>query len=583
MSSGPALHAIASTTDIPCVIDAHESRAVTVGSSGLSAVSLSASTPSKPKNQLGHSAVFPSTLLAGAEKIAPFPLSPLIDGLLSSGGGISRLTGTSAGGAVRERVADNRSGGSISSILLSSPTDLAGCAEQALALVHKKQLSEEEVVKVTDDTVRWWREHVNAGFLSYRKTMAQGDGGAALDWTDPYPGTALFEDAKGNVYIDCLGGFGIFNVGRRNPVVIEAVTAQLSKQALHGQELLDPLRSYASHLLSKITPGNGALSHFFFVNSGAEAVEAALKMAMLHTTRKHIIAAVNAFHGKTLGALATTSKSVFRAPFLGSLLNVTHVPFNDISYLRETFKSAAFTGNDIAAVMLEPIQGEGGIFVATDEYLKAARALCDEYGACLIFDEVQCGMGRTGKWFASEWSGVVPDLIAMGKAMGGGVMPVAACCGKEKIWKRYVENPFLLTTTFGGNPLALSAAIATVNVIIQSNLLEAALERGDQLTRGMRALQAEFPDLIKDVRGRGLLLGVEFTSNEVGVEWSRGLFARKVLVSGTLVNAKVVRIEPPLTITAAQCDTVLQRMAETCIETRANTLAAAALALKAKL
>jgi putrescine aminotransferase len=451
------MNPVSSTSDL---VDsgAPETRA----STALSAAPLAATPPSKPK--LGNSPA--SFLLEGGEKLAPFPLTPLIDGLLS-GGGIARIGGSSSS---RVEKVESLLGGRSSSELLTAPSDAAGFAAQALALVHKKQLSPDEVTRVTEDTVRWWRDHVNAGFLSYRKTMAEGDGGAALDWTDPYPGSALFEDARGNVYIDCLGGFGIFNVGRRNPVVLEAVQAQLAKQALHGQELLDPLRSYTAHLFAKLTPGNGALSHFFFVNSGAEAVEAALKMALLHTGRKHIIATVNAFHGKTLGALATTSKSVFRQPFLGSLLNVTHVPFDDLTHLRETFKAASFTGNDIAAFILEPIQGEGGIYVASDEYLRGARALCDEYGACLIFDEVQSGMGRSGKWFASEWSGVVPDLMAMGKAMGGGVMPVAACCGRAEIWKKYIENPFLLTTTFGGNPLALSAAIATVNVIFKDNV-----------------------------------------------------------------------------------------------------------------
>ena len=453
------MHPVSSTSDLADSATP-ESRAT----SALSAAPLAATPPSKP--QLGNSAAA-AALFEGGEKLAPFPLTPLIDGLLS-GGGIGRIGSPSRVENV-ESLLTGRSAAPTSE-LLAAPADVAGFASQALALVHKKQLSADEVTKVTEDTVRWWRDHVNAGFLSYRKTMAEGDGGAALDWTDPYPGSALFEDARGNVYIDCLGGFGIFNVGRRHPVVIEAVQSQLLKQALHGQELLDPLRSYTAHLFSKLTPGNGALSHFFFVNSGAEAVEAALKMALLHTGRKHIIATVNAFHGKTLGALATTSKSVFRQPFLGSLLNVTHVPFNDIAHLRETFKAAAFTGNDIAAFILEPIQGEGGIYVASDEYLRAARALCDEFGACLIFDEVQSGMGRSGKWFASEWSGVVPDLMAMGKAMGGGVMPVAACCGKAHIWRKYVENPFLLTTTFGGNPLALSAAIATVNVIIKDKV-----------------------------------------------------------------------------------------------------------------
>jgi putrescine aminotransferase len=267
---------------------------------------------------------------------------------------------------------------------------------------------------------------------------------------------------------------------------------------------------------------------------------------------------------------------VFRKPFLGNLLDVSHVPFNDIAHLRETFKAAAFSGNEIAALILEPIQGEGGIHVASDEYLRTARQLCDEYGACLVFDEVQSGMGRSGKWFACDWANVVPDLIAMGKALGGGVMPVAACCGRAEIWKKYVENPFLLTTTFGGNPLALAATIATVNVIMNDDLLAAAQERGEQLTRGMRELQALYPDLITDVRGRGLLLGIEFNANEIGVAWSKALFTRFVLVSGTLVNAKVVRIEPPLTITASQCETVLQRMREACDEARAAIAAAPA-------
>jgi putrescine aminotransferase len=408
----------------------------------------------------------------GAEKLAP--MFPLLEAASTTGGGLPQVLKApmpAVDVAAIVPITDLRGKAKPAPVsLLASPTDLAGLASQALTLVHKQTLSSEEADKVTADTIAAWRSHVNEGFLSYRKTMASGEGGASLDWTDPYPGSALFEDARGNVYIDCLGGFGIFNVGRRHPVVTQAVVAQLSKQALHGQELLDPLRSYAARLFSKITPGAGALSHHFFVNSGAEAVEACLKMALLHTGRKHIVATTNAFHGKTLGALATTSKAVFRAPFLGSMLNVTHVPFNDIAHLRETFKAAAFTGNEIAGFILEPIQGEGGIYVASDEYLRAARALCDEYGACLIFDEVQSGMGRSGKWFASEWSGVVPDLLAMGKAMGGGVMPVAACCGREPIWRKYVENPFLLTTTFGGNPLALAAAIATVNVIIDENV-----------------------------------------------------------------------------------------------------------------
>eukprot|EP00455_Lapot_gusevi_P021524 TRINITY_DN2256_c0_g1_i2.p1 TRINITY_DN2256_c0_g1~~TRINITY_DN2256_c0_g1_i2.p1 ORF type:complete len:531 (-),score=124.74 TRINITY_DN2256_c0_g1_i2:68-1660(-) len=442
-------------------------------------------------------------------------------------------------------------------------------AAHALSIIHKQTLSKDEADQVMNETVHYWKKHVNEGFLKYRKSVADGGNFAALDWTDPYPGSALFCDARGSVFIDCLGGFGIFNVGRRHPVVVQAVESQLRKQALHSQELLDPLRAYCAHLLSMLMPGQNQLTHCFFTNSGTESVEACLKMAYMSTGRKHILATVNAFHGKTLGALATTSKSAFRKPFLGVMSNVSHVPFNDLNALRAAFEASKFTGNEIAGLILEPIQGEGGIYVGSDDYLKGARQLCDEYGACLIFDEVQSGMGRTGKWFACEWAGVVPDIMAIGKAFGGGVMPAGACVASAKVWEKYIENPFLFTTTFGGNPLAMAAAIATINVIIEENLLEAAAQRGEEMKSGLLALKLQFPDLVADVRGRGLMLGIEFTSNDIGVDFSRGMFARNVLVSGTLVNAKVVRIEPPLTIRSSEIQTVLERAKQVLLDIRA--------------
>jgi len=435
-------------------------------------------------------------------------------------------------------------------------------AAHALAVVHKQSLTTAEHELIVRETVKYWTDHVNVGFLGYRKSVSDNEG-TSVEWNDVEPGSCLFRDTQGRLYIDCLGGFGIFNVGHRHPVVLAAVQAQLNKQALHSQELLDPLRPYTAHLFSKLTPGNGALSHFFFVNSGAEAVEAALKMALLHTGRKHIIATVNAFHGKTLGALSTTSKSLFRKPFL-PLLNVTHAPFNDSKYMEKLFKASKFSGNEIACIILEPIQGEGGIYVACDEYLRTCRRLCDEYGAALIFDEVQSGMGRTGRWWGCEHAGVTPDLIAIGKAFGGGVQPAGACFGTAKIWEKYVEEPFIMTTTFGGNPLAMAAAIATVNVIQQEGLLQKAITRGDQMMTGLRKLKAEFPKVIADVRGRGLMIGVEFCNNDIGVMFSKGIFVRGVLVSGTLINALVVRFEPPLTITEEQVNTVLNRARETC-------------------
>jgi putrescine aminotransferase len=281
-------------------------------------------------------------------------------------------------------------------------------------------------------------------------------------------------------------------------------------------------------------------------------------MAILSTGRKHIVAALNGFHGKTLGSLATTSKAVFRSPFLGSLLNVTHVPLNDVAALRQAFKSARMTGNEIAGLILEPVQGEGGIHVCTDDFLKQARKVCDEYGANLIFDEVQTGMGRTGKWWGCQHAGVVPDLMAIGKAFGGGVMPVGACIGTKKVWEKYVAEPFLMTTTFGGNPLALSAAIAALYVVESEGLVEKAGKKGDYMMAALRGVQKQFPLLLTEVRGRGLMIGLEFATNDIGVLYGRGMFARKVLVSGTLSNSLVVRIEPPLTIEYDQIDQVVE-------------------------
>jgi len=232
--------------------------------------------------------------------------------------------------------------------------------------------------------------------------------------------------------------------------------------------------------------------------------------------------------------------------------------------MEQLFKASKFSGNDIACIILEPIQGEGGIYIASDEYLRTCRRLCDEYGALLVLDEVQSGMGRTGRWWACEHAGVVPDLIAIGKAFGGGVQPAGACFGTVKVWEKYVEEPFIMTTTFGGNPLAMAAAIATVNVIQQEGLMRKAVLRGDQMMNGLRKLKTEFPSVIGDVRGRGLMIGVEFVNNDIGVLFSKGIFARGVLVSGTLINAHVVRIEPPLTITEEQVNTVLDRARETC-------------------
>jgi len=423
-----------------------------------------------------------------------------------------------------------------------------------LDLIGKKTLTADERQRVIKESVEYWSEHVNVGFLQYRKSVSTDY--TAVEWDDE---GAVFRDVNGKEFIDLLGGFGIYNVGHRHPRVLAAVRSQLERQAIHSQELIDPLRTYLAYLVARITPGD--LQYSFLTNSGTESVEACLKMAMLTTGRRHFIGAIGAFHGKSLGSLGGTSKAVFREPFL-PLLNWSHVPFGDADALKTIMASCDFSGDRVAAVVLEPIQGEGGINVAPPGYLATARELCDKYGAVLVFDEIQSGMGRTGKMFCCEHDGVTPDLMALGKAFGGGVMPIGACVGTARTWEKYIENPFLHTTTFGGNPLACSAAIATINVLLEEDLAWQASEKGEYLLPRLDTLSRQHAKVMVGARGRGLMLGMEFVNNELGYAVAKNLFGRNILISGTYINARVLRIEPPLVISYQQLDRFLTALEE---------------------
>jgi putrescine aminotransferase len=339
---------------------------------------------------------------------------------------------------------------------------------------------------------------------------------------------------------------------------VEAVSNQLKRQALHSQELLDPLRAMLAKLVAMITPGD--LQYCFFTNSGTESVEGALKLARLHTKRAGIIAAIGAFHGKSLGSLSATSKSVFRTPFQPLVPGFRHVPYGDADIIEKEIASAKFTGDDIAAVILEPILGEGGIIIPPDDYFPQVRDICDRYGVLLIADEVQTGMGRTGKLFGMEHYGVIPDILCLGKPFGGGIMPIGAFISTKEIWQELVPNPFLHTTTFGGNPLACAAAIAAINVTLEERLPEQAAEKGNYFMPKMLDLISKYHNICLEGRGRGLMIGMEFTSNEAGYEVAKGLFENGILVAGTLINAKTIRIEPPLIITKAELDRVLEAL-----------------------
>ena len=445
---------------------------------------------------------------------------------------------------------------------MSKNTEVREFIGKVLGLVEKESVTKEDAAWITAQTIEGFRENVNPGFLEYRKTVTEDQGFAAVEWSDGGNG---FKDVNGNTYIDCLGGYGIYNVGHRHPKVVKAVKDQLQHQALHSHDLLDPLRAMLAKALAAIAPGD--LKYSFFTNSGTESIEAALKIAKLYAYKHNpgastFIATVGAFHGKSLGSLAGTARGAFRKPFMSLLQGFRHVLYGDIDMMRKTFEACAAVGENVAGVILEPIQGEGGIILPPKGYLKAVRELCDEYGAVLIFDEVQTGMGRAGSMFACEIEGVVPDIMCLAKAFGGGVMPIGATIASEKVFAPMFDNPFMHTTTFGGNPLACAAALATIDVLLEENLPARAAEVGEYFLKGLKEAAKGHEDLVMEIRGQGLMIGIEFHKDEVGYEASKGIFEKGIVVAGTLVNSKTIRIEPPLTITYEEVDYVLKSFKE---------------------
>ncbi len=439
-------------------------------------------------------------------------------------------------------------------------------AHRWLDIIAQPSVTQAEGEAIVEETLYNFANHFNRGFLDYRKSVTETGMFAATEWTGH---GAVVQDAFGREWIDCLGGYGLLSLGWSHPRVVEAVRSQLNRTPMPSQELLDPLRGVLARLLAMITPGD--IQYFFFAAGGTEAVEGAMKLAKMYTRKAGFITSLRGFHGKTMGSLSLLGKSDFRAPALPLYPYVQWVPFGDADAVERQLQIADAVGQDIAAVVMEPIQGEAGAIVPPDDFWPRLRQLCDQHGVLLIADEVQTGLGRTGKlWGVDHWQ-VVPDIITMGKALGGGVMPVSCFGAREEIWQVMMEpNPFVHTTTTGGNPLACAAAIAAITVTLEEDLPRQAAEKGAYFKAGLEKLAAEYPMIYDKITGRGLLLGQHFRDAEVGYSVAAGLFKRGVLVAGTLTNAKTVRIEPPLVIDYAQIDAVLERLEDTLAEVKAR-------------
>jgi acetylornithine/succinyldiaminopimelate/putrescine aminotransferase len=365
--------------------------------------------------------------------------------------------------------------------------------------------------------------------------------------------------ADGRRYLDLIAGIGVSALGHGHPAVLGAIAAQARRHLhvmVYGEYVIEAQVRLAERL-TQLLPA--PLKCIYFTNSGAEAIEGALKTARKHTRRARFVAFDGAYHGDTMAALALMGNPAFRAPFEPLPGPVSHLPYGDAAAL-EAIDST------VAAVVVEPVQAEGGVRIPSAGFMRALRERCDRVGALLIYDEVLTGMGRTGRLFAMEHFGVVPDLVVMAKALGGG-LPLGAFCASERLIGELAHDPPLgHITTFGGHPLSCAGGLAALEVIVNERLWERANGLGEEMAQGLRRIASAE---IAAVRFIGALIGIEFVDPGTARTFVRESLARGVIINWTLNAERVVRLAPPLNMGAADVNFGLQMMAEALEASRA--------------
>jgi 4-aminobutyrate aminotransferase len=390
-------------------------------------------------------------------------------------------------------------------------------------------------------------------------------------WTSPslpraYPivpvrGDGLVvEDIDGNLFLDFAAGIAVNSTGHCHPQVVAAIKEQAA-ELIHfsASDFYLPIYPEVCQRLARLAPFDGP-ARVYLGNSGTEVVEASIKLARYATHRPYVVAFLGAFHGRTYGSVSlTASKAKYHAGFGPLLPGVFHAPFGKVADLRwfdEVLFDKLAPANEVAAIIVEPIQGEGGYIVPEDGFLAGLRAICDEHGILLIADEIQSGAGRTGRMWAVDHWGVKPDILLAAKGIASG-MPIAAMIAKAPLLEAW--GPGAHGSTYGGNPVACAAALATIE-LLEGGLIENAAQRGTQALAGLAALHRQYRALIRDVRGKGLMLGIEFDTPDHAEEVQWAAFERGLLILEC--GRSSVRMSPALTASAAEMDTALRIFGE---------------------
>jgi putrescine aminotransferase len=391
-----------------------------------------------------------------------------------------------------------------------------------------------------------YAKHVNPMKL---RTLAHAD----LAIVEGRRAGAYVEDLDGRRYLDCFTGAGSFNLGHRHPRIVAALERALDDEGLDlgNFTLLSAPKAELAARLAAVTPGD--LEGVTYGVGGGEAVDFAIKLARGFTGRTKVVSTVNGYHGHTGFALSAIGRDAYQEPFRPLMPGFARVPFGDLDAAKSV------VDDETAAVLVEPVQGEGGVHVAPDGYLQGLRAICDATGALLVLDEIQTGLGRTGRLFACEHAGVVPDIMTLAKSLGGGIYPISATVYRAALEDFVYMNPFVHLSTFGGADLGCVVALEVLDVLVEERIPEHAAAMGARLMAGLQALADGHGDVVREVRGLGLMVGVEYADDSYGPRMSRALAAEGVIAIFSANRPAVMRLMPPLVVTEHDVDLLLER------------------------